>query len=149
MPKPPPTSPTKTRILSSLKPGNDAASVVRTPEGIWLAMRSVTRPLAESGAALIARGSKGLGARRWLSMSRLTQCAALANTAATLAASPWRIAAAMLSGALSHSTGAPGRIAANGSTTAGNSSQSTITASAAARAWASDSATTMAMASPT
>jgi hypothetical protein len=72
--------------------------------------------------ALTLRGSIGLGARRWLQISTATVCAAAAKVASVAIASPWRMAAATLSGASSHSCGAPGNMAAKTSTTAGNSS---------------------------
>jgi len=97
----------------------------RTAVGIWLDRRTTSRPASAPSAgtwAETARGSIGLGARRWLSTSTDTVCAAAAKAAAVAAASPWRMAAAMLSGASSHSTGAPGSMAAKALTTAGNSS---------------------------
>jgi len=73
-------------------------------------------------------------ASRWLWMSSVTTCAALAKASSHAAALPWRISAAMLSGAASTSAGAPGAVAEHTSTTCGSSSYSTNTASAASLA---------------
>ena len=149
MPKPPPTSPTRTRTCSLTRPGSAAAMPSRTAVGIWLDSVTVSRPLAESGSASTTRGSIEAGARRWLTMSSDTTCAARWNAASAAAASPCFISEAMLSGACSHSTGAPGRMACSVSVTEGRSSKSTITASAPFIAASRDSATTAATASPT
>ncbi len=122
MPKPPPTSPTTTRTLCALMPGSASTSELRTPVGIWLLNRTVRRDVAASKSASTVRGSIGAGARRWFSTSTVTVWAARWNACAAAAASPCRASAAMLSGAASHSTGAPGVIARTGSVTAGSSS---------------------------
>ena len=55
------------------------------------------------------RGSSVTGATRWLTRSSSIRTAARANAACAAAASPWRISAAMLSGASSVTAGAPAR----------------------------------------
>jgi hypothetical protein len=114
--------------------------------GIWLDRRTVRRPSAHDASTL--RGSIGLGATRWLTISSVMRCAAPSNAVFTAAASPWRISAETLSGA-SLSSGAPGLSALSASTTAGSSSYSISTASPAARAASRDSATTITTDSPT
>ena len=92
MPKPPPTSPTTTRSLSVGQPKASLHSVSRTPLGIWLLMRSVTRPFSKLPSTL--RGSSEVGARRWFTRSSATTCAAWAKAAVQASALPWRISAA-------------------------------------------------------
>ena len=99
MPKPPPTSPTRTRTCFCSSPGSAAAMPLRTAVGIWLLMRTTSRPLAASNEATTLRGSSETGATRWLTTSISTRTAARANAAAVAAASPWLISAAMLSAA--------------------------------------------------
>ncbi len=123
--------------------------VLRTPLGIWLLMRSVSRPSVASTKARMDRGSSVMAARRWLVMSSDTTWAALSKACAAAAALPWRISAAMLSGASAHTTGAPAAMASARHTTIGRSSYSTTTASAASRACCSVFASTTATASPT
>ncbi len=70
MPNPPPTSPTTTRTDPGGMPSTASASSSRSPVGVWQLTRSVSRPLAASTLASVARGSIGEGIRRWLTRSR-------------------------------------------------------------------------------
>ncbi len=149
MPKPPPTSPTRTWICSCLIPGSAPARPAATAVGIWLLIRTVSRPLAASNRATMLRGSIATGETRWLTRSSSMRTAADANNAAAFSASPWLISAAMLSAASGVTAGAPGAVAATTSATAGSSSYSTTTLSIASRAASRDSATTATTASPT
>jgi hypothetical protein len=74
MPKPPPTSPTTTRTLSTVRPGIASARLARTPVGIWLDRRTVSAPSSTQASTL--RGSIGAGATRWFTRSSVTWCAA-------------------------------------------------------------------------
>ena len=94
---------------------------VRTPVGIWLESRIVRRPPSPRYAT-VQRGSIGLGATRWFSMSIETTCAAARKPSSVFAALPCFMKAVTLSGAPGQSAGAPGRIAASGSVTAGSTS---------------------------
>ena len=65
MPKPPPTSPTTTRIFSLSMPSTSGPSSSRTPVGVWHDTRSVMRSLdcvvaCERGARLDRRGHDAL-----------------------------------------------------------------------------------------
>ena len=149
MPKPPPTSPTTTWILSCAIAGSAAARPEATAVGIWLLMRTVIPPLAGSGETTTLRGSIATGETRWLISSSSMRTAARAKAASACAASPCRISAAMLSAASGVTAGAPAIVAARTSATAGSSSYSTATLSIASRAASRDSATTATTASPT
>ena len=118
MPKPPPTSPTRTRTSSGLRP-SAVAMAPRTAVGIC--ELACTSSRAPSHAARSARGSSVSAARRWCVMFSLTMCAAWSNAACAAAASPWRASQAMLSGAASV-TAASAASAAASVGTAGNSS---------------------------
>ena len=100
MPKPPPTSPTRTRIVAGSTPSTSFARSSRSPVGVWQLVRIVVRPVAASYAASVVRGSTGAGITRWLTRSRPTTCFARANAAATAFASPWRATQATLPVAL-------------------------------------------------
>src|SRR6059058_3394570 len=93
MPKPPPTSPTVTRTCSGPMPSTSVPSELRTPEGIWLLMRSVNRPSSATQAST-ERGSIETAATRWLAIVSCTTCAACWKASAAFFASPMRISAA-------------------------------------------------------
>ena len=124
-------------------------SVSRAPDGIWLDRRRVTRSVAGSYSASELRGSSGVGARRWLTRSSETTCAAVAKAASVAAGSPWRISAAMLPVAASHTSGAPAAVASWRSVTTASVSKSMVMVSMASRACSSVSANTATTASPT
>ena len=66
IPKPPPTSPTRTRTLSIGTLRISSASVFCNPAGFWQLVNSVMRPLAGSNSAALPRGSMLTGISRWL-----------------------------------------------------------------------------------
>ncbi len=148
MPKPPPTSPTTTRILSAPMPSTPA-SVSRIPVGIWVLMRTVRRPSASPAVARMVRGSIGEAASRWLTMEIRATCAAAAKALSLAAGSPCRNSAETLSPAEGSRSGAPVAAAFATSVTEGNSSKSIMMASVASRACSRDCATTAAIGSPT
>ncbi len=86
MPKPPPTSPTVTRTCSRGRP-SASQTESRTPEGIWVLMRRVSRPSSATQASTV-RGSSASAATRWLASSSATTWAAAANAASVAATSP-------------------------------------------------------------
>ena len=97
----------------------------RTPVGIWLLMRTVivvVRPGTLSIVASSPRGSIGTGARRWLTRSSATTCAALRERGVALR----RVAVAHLGGDVVGGVGPhqrrAGGTAARPSVTAGSSS---------------------------
>ena len=122
MPKPPPTSPTRTRIFSGAIDSTSVHSSSRRPVGVWQLTRSVMRPVAASHDASVARGSIGDGASRWFTRSSVTTCAADAIACAVASALPCRFSHAMLPVAAGHTSGAPGAIASAISATAGSGS---------------------------
>ena len=89
------------------------------------------------------------GTRRWLYKDSLVMCLALANAASVSSFLPNSICAAILPGAPGHTSGASLAEACSIVITAGSSSYSTATCSAASSACARVSATTAATASPT
>ncbi len=142
-PKPPPTSGAITRIASVPRPVT-SASAARTPKGVCVVDQWVSRPSSPQAAAA-ARTSSGQGARRWLTMSRLTTTSQPSKNDGS--SSPPTEAATLVPASGKSSTSPSS--ASLGCTTGGSGSYSTSISSVASTACSRDSATTTATGSPT
>ena len=146
-PKPPPTSGATTRIWFWGRPRATARSRRRT-WGAWVVAQTWMPPVTGSGAARHARASRGIPARRWLTM-RCRTIRSARGKAASGSPALMVFVCSTFPGASSKSWGAPAASAAKTSVTAGSGSHSTWTSPAASTATASEVATTAATASPT